>query len=326
MANRFRFGVQIGELPAGSWQKDVRKIEAQGYSTVFLPDHFSKQWEPATALAGIAAATETLNVGSLVYDIDYRHPVIFAKAAATLHLMSGGRHEFGIGAGWMETDYVEAGMTYDPPGVRISRLDEAMQIILSMWENKRTSFEGEHYTIREIARAASLKDASSNVGRWDSAVRPKVLIGGGGPRLLRLAGRYADIVGINPKMVEGKVTPETPADSAPEMVRKKVQWVREGAEAAGRNPDDIELNCLTFVTAIMDDPSRLRESIAKGSGMTVEQVADCPLFLTGSGMEIRDRLEKRREETGISYIVIQGGDDAVLENFAKEVVQPLSGC
>ena len=151
------------------------------------------------------------------------------------------------------------------------------------------------------------------------------LLGGGGPRLLKLAGRYADIVGINPKMVEGKVTAETPADSSPEMVRKKVQWVREGAEAAGRNPDDIEFNALTFVTAIMDDPSRLRESIAKGSGMTVEQVADCPLFLTGSGNEIRDRLEKRREETGISYIVIQGGDDAVLENFAKEVVQPLSG-
>jgi alkanesulfonate monooxygenase SsuD/methylene tetrahydromethanopterin reductase-like flavin-dependent oxidoreductase (luciferase family) len=190
-----------------------------------------------------------------------------------------------------------------------------MQIILSMWQNERTSFEGDHYTIREIAQAAKVTDGS----------RPKVLIGGGGPRLLKLAGRYADIVGINPKMVAGKITAETPADSSPEMVRKKVRWVREGAEAAGRNPDEIEFNSLTFVTAIMDDPSRLRESIGKGSGMTADQVADCPLFLTGSANEIRERLEKRREETGISYIVIQGGDKAVLENFAKEVVQPLSG-
>ena len=315
MPHPFRFGVQIADLPADRWQDAARRIESQGYSTIFLPDHFGKQWDPTTALAGIAAVTKKLRVGSLVYDVDYRHPVLFAKAAATLHLMSGGRHEFGIGAGWMETDYVEAGLPYDPPGVRISRLEEALRIIVSMWENERTSFDGEHYTIREIAQAANLGDGG----------RPPILIGGGGKRLLGLAGRYADIVGINPKMVEGRVTAETPADSTPERVREKVRWVREGAEKAGRDPDSIEFNSLTFIIAITDDPSGLRESIAKSSGMTALQVADCPLFLTGSASEIRDRLQRRREETGISYIVIQGGDDALLESFAKEVVQPLAG-
>lgn len=315
MSHPFRFGVQIGELPAHGWQEAVRRIESQGYSSIFLPDHFSKQWEPTTALAGIAAVTERLQLGSLVYDVDYRHPVLFAKAAATLHLMSGGRHEFGIGAGWMQSDYVEAGMPYDAPGVRISRLEEALQIILSMWENERTSFEGEHYTIRNIAQAANLGDAG----------RPRILIGGGGPRLLRLAGRYADIIGINPKMVEGRITAQTPADSSPEMIRKKIEWVREGAEQAGRELADIELNCLTFVTAITDDPTSLREALAKSSSMTTEQVADCPLFLTGSASEIRERLEKRREQTGISYVVIQGGNPAVLESFAKEIVEPLAG-
>jgi probable F420-dependent oxidoreductase len=315
MPHPFRFGVQISSLPADGWQEAARNIEALGYSSIFLPDHFSKQWDPTTALAGIAAVTEKLIVGTLVYDVDYRHPVVYAKQAATLHLMSGGRHEFGIGAGWMETDYVEAGIPYDRPGVRISRLEEALQIITSMWENKRTHFEGDHYTIRDIVRAADLGDAG----------RPPILIGGGGPRLLRLAGRYADIVGINPKMVEGKITAETPADSAPEMIRKKISWVREGAEQAGRNPDDIEFNSLTFVTAITDDPGPLREAVGARSGMTAEQVADCPLFLTGSASEIRDRLEQRREETGINYIVIQGGDDAVLESFAKEIVAPLAG-
>ena len=102
-------------------------------------------------------------------------------------------------------------------------------------------------------------------------------------------------------------------------------WVREGAEEAGRNPDDIEFNSLSFVTAISDDPSGLRAALAQGSGMTVEQVSDCPLFLTGSAGEIRERLERRREETGISYIVIQGGDEAVLEAFAKEIAEPLAG-
>jgi len=315
MAHPFRFGVQIAKLPTSSWQESARRLEALGYSTVFLPDHFGKQWDPTTALGAIAAVTERLNVGSLVYDVDYRHPVIYAKAAATLHLLSGGRHEFGIGAGWMETDYVEAGMPYDRPGVRIGRLEEALQIITSMWQNERTSFEGEHYTIREIAQAAGLRGGE----------RPRILIGGGGKRLLSLAGRHADIVGINPSMSEGKVTATTPADLAPERVREKVGWVRAAAEAAGRNPDDIEFNSLTFVVAITDNPQPIRESIGKGSGMTADEVADCPLFLTGSASEIRDRLEKRREETGISYVVIQGGDDALLENFAKEIVAPLVG-
>lgn len=315
MPHPFRFGVQIGKLPPESWQADVRRIESLGYGSIFLPDHFGTQWDPTTALSGIAAVTEHLKVGALVYDVDYRHPVVFAKAAATLHLMSGGRHEFGIGAGWMETDYVEAGMAYDRPGIRISRLEEALQIITSMWDNERTTFQGEHYSTQEIARAAELEGHG----------RPKILIGGGGPRLLRLAGRHADIVGINPKMVEGKVTAETPADSSPERVREKIGWVREGAEAVGRNPDDIEFNSLTFVTSISDDPSGLRGALAKSTGMTPEQIADCPLFLTGSAQEIRERLERQREETGINYIVIQGGDDAVLEQFAKEIVEPLAG-
>ena len=310
----FRFGVQAAQLPTDRWQDAARRIEALGFSTLFIPDHFSTQWDPMTALPAIAAATETLNVGSLVYDIDYRHPVIYAKAAATLHQMSGGRFEFGIGAGWMKTDYVEAGMQYDQPGVRISRLDEGLQIINSMWANERTSFSGEHYEINEIAQAS----------RLDPGERPKVLIGGGGKRLLTLAGRYADIVGINPAIPEGRVTAATPADSSPERIREKVSWVRESAAAAGRDPDEIELNSLTFVTAITDDPTSLRESLATSSGMTAEQVADCPLFLTGSASEIRDRLEKRREETGISYTVIQAGDDALLENFAKEIIEPLS--
>jgi len=314
MPHPFRFGVQISTLPVDGWQDAARRIEGQGYSSIFLPDHFGKQWDPTTALAGIAAVTQRLKVGTLVYDVDYRHPVIFAKQAATLHLMSGGRHEFGIGAGWMETDYVEAGMQYDRPGVRISRLDEALQIIGSMWDNRQTSFDGEFYTIRDIGCAVEMEDAG----------RPPILIGGGGKRLLTLAGRYADIVGINPTLVEGKVTADTPADSAPERIREKVAWVREGAEKAGRNPDDIEFNSLSFVTAISDDPSGLRAVLSQSSGMTVEQVADCPLFLTGSASEIRERLQKRREETGISYIVIQGGDEAVLETFAKEIVEPLT--
>lgn len=183
----------------------MRAYERLGFSTVFCPDHFGPQWGPTAMLAAAAAVTTRLNVGALVYDVDYRHPVIQAKGAATIQLLSGGRHEFGIGAGWMRTDYDEAGMTYDRPGVRIERLDEALQIIRSMWENERTSFTGKHYTIRNIAQAVELPKGS----------RPKILIGGGGPRVLRLAGGRADIVGINPSLPEGKITPHSASDLTP---------------------------------------------------------------------------------------------------------------
>jgi probable F420-dependent oxidoreductase len=311
----FRFGVQLSELPGQDWAERLRAIESLGYATVFWPDHFGPQWEPVAALAAAAAATTRLRVGSLVFDVDYRHPVVLAKAAATIHLLSGGRFEFGIGAGWMETDYVEAGIAYDRPGVRIERLAEALQIIRGMWTQERTSFEGRHYRIREIARAVALPEGEV----------PKILIGGGGPRVLRLAGRHADIVGINPALPEGKVTPHTAADLAPERLAEKIGWVREGAEAAGRNPDAIELNSLVFVSAVTDDPKPLREALARNTGMTPEQIADCPLFLTGSASEIRDGLLRRRDALGLSYVVIQGRDRALLEHFAEAVVAPLAG-
>ena len=315
MPKPFRFAVQVSSLPADGWIERVRSYERLGYSTVFCPDHFGPQWDPTALLSAAAAVTTRLNVGSLVYDVDYRHPVIHAKGAATIQLLSGGRHEFGIGAGWMQTDYDEAGMTYDRPGVRIERLDEALQIIRSMWENERTTFAGKHYRIQNIAKAAELP----------AGTRPRILIGGGGPRVLRLAGRHADIVGINPSLPEGKITPQTAADLAPEQIDMKLRHVREGAEAAGRSVDEIELNSLTFVVAITDDPKGLRAGLAANTGMSAEQVANCPIFLTGSPAEIRDGLEKRRERYGLSYIVIQGRDQAVVEKFAEQVVSPLSG-
>ncbi|MEN8184637.1 MAG: TIGR03621 family F420-dependent LLM class oxidoreductase [Myxococcota bacterium] len=315
MPRPFRFGVQLASLPADGWKERVHRIEALGYSSVFFPDHFGPQWEPVAALAAVAAVTTRLRVGSLVYDVDYRHPVVLAKASATTHLISGGRHEFGLGAGWMESDYREAGMVYDRPGLRIERMEEALQIIRAMWSQERTSFEGRHYQIQEIARAVKLP----------AGEQPQILVGGGGRKVLSVAGRFADIVGINPSMPEGRVTRNTAADLAPERVREKVGWVREAAEAAGRDPDSIELNSLVFVVALTDDPTGIRDALAGQSGMSREQVADCPLFLTGSASEIRERLEKRREQTGISYVVIQGDDPDRLERFAEGVVGPLSG-
>jgi probable F420-dependent oxidoreductase len=314
MQRPFRFGVQVQDFPAGKWAEEVRRIEALGYSSIFCPDHFTSQWDPLTTISAVAAVTERVNVGTLVCDVDYRHPVIYAKAAATLQLISGGRLEFGLGAGWMKTDYEEAGLPYERPGIRIERLEEALQIIRAMWTQTRTSFEGKHYRIREIAQAAPLPEGAS----------PKILIGGGGHRVLGLAGRQADIVGISATMHGGQISAETAADLAPARVREKIAWVREGAERAGRDWDEIELNALVFIIAIADDVSELRQTLASSAGMSVEQVRDCPIFLTGSPAEIQDRLLKQRDETGISYIVIQGGDDERVARFAEEIMRPLT--
>jgi alkanesulfonate monooxygenase SsuD/methylene tetrahydromethanopterin reductase-like flavin-dependent oxidoreductase (luciferase family) len=185
-----------------------------------------------------------------------------------------------------------------------------------MWTQERTSFEGKHYQIREIARAV---DGLPPEGA------PRILIGGGGPRVLRLAGRYADIVGINPTMREGRITGDTAKDLRPDRVRAKIDRVREGAESAGRDPDALELNSLVFAVAIADDVSGLRSALAGSTGMSEQEIARSPLFLTGSAAEIQDQLVKRREETGISYVVIQGGDPALVEQFAEHVVSPRRG-
>jgi probable F420-dependent oxidoreductase len=315
MVHPFRFGVQLSSLPGEGFAERLRRIEALGYSSAFWPDHFGPQWEPVAALAAAAAVTTRLRVGSLVYGIDYRHPVVLAKAAATIQLLSGGRHEFGLGAGWMQSDYDQAGMTYDRPSLRIERLDEALTIIRSMWAQPKTSFSGRHYQVKDVPAAVEPAPAAP----------PKVLVGGGGRKLLAVAGRHADIVGINPSIPEGRVLPHTIHDLAPERVREKVGWVREAAAAAGRDFGALELQSLIFVTAVTDDPRPVREAVSRQTGMSVDDVAACAGFLTGPGSEIRDRLEKRREETGLSYVVIQGGDPAALERFAEAVVTPLTG-
>lgn len=315
MAKPFRFGVQLATFPAAEFVERLRRIEALGYAAVLWPDHWGPQFEPVAALAAAAAVTAELRVGSLVYGVDYRHPVVLAKAAATIQLLSGGRHEFGLGAGWMRSDYDQAGIAYREPSVRIERLDEALTIIRSMWTEPKTSLAGKHYRVTDVPRAVLPAPANP----------PAVLVGGGGKKLLGVAGRHADIVGINPAIPEGRILPTTVQDLAPERVREKVGWVREAAERAGRDFGAIELQSLIFVTAVTDTPGSVRETLAKQSGMSVGDVAACAAFLTGSGSEICDRLQQRREETGISYVVIQGGDPTTVERFGEKVVAPLAG-
>ncbi|MEM8925223.1 MAG: TIGR03621 family F420-dependent LLM class oxidoreductase, partial [Actinomycetota bacterium] len=178
MTRPFRFGVQTKTAAnRAEWVELVRKIEDRGYATVTMPDHFDDQLSPSVALMAAADATELLRLGALVWCNDYRHPVVFAKDAATLDLLSEGRLELGIGAGWMTSDYEGAGMDYDRPGVRIERMTEAVAVLKALFADGPVTFEGEHYRIEGI----------EGTPKPFQRPHPPFLIGGGGPRMLRLA-------------------------------------------------------------------------------------------------------------------------------------------
>src|SRR3954454_18343105 len=188
---KFRFGVQLMNAKDGTdWAEQARRAEALGYSTLFLPDHFGDQLAPLPAMMAAADATMTLRVGALVHDNDYKHPVVLAKEVATVDLLSGGRVEFGIGAGWMTTDYEQSGIPKDRDGVRIAKMVEALDIYRGLWAPGPFSFKGEHYTI----------DGLDGPPKPVQQPHPPILIGGGGPKVLRIAAQHADIVGINPKL------------------------------------------------------------------------------------------------------------------------------
>ncbi len=309
MTRAFRFGVQTKTASSRKeWIELIRKIDDLGYGSVTMPDHFDDQLAPSVALMAAADASERLRIGALVWCNDYRHPVVFAKESATLDLLTDGRLELGIGAGWMATDYEEAGMTYDRPGMRIERMVEAIEVLKGLFGDDTFSYEGEHYQI------ANLNSTPKPVQK----PHPPFLIGGGGPRFLRLAGKHADIVGINPNLSAGAITPDVGQDATAERYEEKLGWVREGA---GDRFDDIELQIRIFFVSVSDDRMGTAEALAAGVGMSVEQGLESPLALVGSPAEIAEDLRKRRDRFGFSYVVV--GQDQY-EAFAP-VVAELAG-
>ncbi len=308
MARPFRFAIQAkNTTDAKAWAEQARKVEDLGYSTLTLPDHFDGQLAPTLALQAAADATNTLNVGALVWCNDYRHPVVFASEMATLDILSEGRVEMGIGAGWMKTDYDAAGMSYDRPGVRIDRMQESVEIIRGLHADGAYSFSGEHYTITDLDLMPK------------PVQRPiPLLIGGGGPRMLRYAGRVADIVGINPNLKSGAIDATTSADTTAERFTEKLGWVRDGA---GDRFDDIELQVRVFFVVFTDDKQGTLDAMAPGLGLTPEQAAGSPLALVGTAEQMIEDLQARREQFGFSYVTV-GPDE--IDQFAP-VVAALAG-
>jgi probable F420-dependent oxidoreductase len=295
MANPFRFGVVSSGIAQSrdGWTDLAHSAEALGYSALLMPDRPSMGGlAPIAALATAAAATSTLRVGSYVFANDYRHPVIVAREAATLDVLSGGRFELGLGAGVGHGEYEQLGLSFDPPGVRVSRFEEALRLIKLLFTEERVSFSGSYYAVKDLP----------GLPKPVQQPHPPIFIGSAGKRMLTFAAREAQM--IAPTL---KYTPQGP-DPADVSLDEKIGWVRA---AAGDRFSGIELCQTRYDIAVSDSPAPLAQQaggppIPKRPLTTDQAVA---------------ALEDERARYGFSYIQIY---DAQLENFAP-VVARLAG-
>jgi probable F420-dependent oxidoreductase len=304
----FRFGVLGSNAQSREeWANRAREIEDYGYSTLLMGDHVELGTLPAMiGLMAAADVTSTLRVGTYVLSNDFRHPVLLAKEAAALDLLSDGRLEFGLGAGWLAAEYEQMGISFDPPAVRVGRFKEALSIIKSLLANGSASFNGEYYSVTGIEKLAKSLQRPY----------PPVMIGGAGKRMLSIAGREADIVAFALSNQENIAKNVGEATSAGFM--QKVDWVRQ---AAGARFSELELNVLIGAVIVTENRQQVVQRFVERLGVSAEQVLEIPFFLIGNVDQICDTLYARREQYGVSYTVILNDS---MESFAP-VVARLAG-
>lgn len=302
----FRFGVMGGAVTSRQgWLDEVASAEEMGYSTVFVSDHFTDKLAPLPALV-LAAEHSHMRVGTLVLANDFRHPAVLAKEAATVDLLTEGRLELGLGTGWDRGDYEGSGIQRDEPKVRVDRFEEAVFVLESLWSPEVTEFDGEYYSIHLDGRPQP------------HSGRPTLLIGGGGRRMLGIAGRHADIVGISAAAITDRSDLSEGIVAAGRLLDQKLEWIREGAE---ERFDDLELNILLFGVKVTPDRNRGAVELAESWGGTPEQILASPHFCVGTNEEIIADLIERRQRWNISYPVVPASGVAAM----AEVVENLSG-
>jgi len=304
----FRFGVIVYQAKSkDEWVAKARRAENLGYSTFLVPDHLEDQLAAVPALVAAAEATSSIRLGSSVFDNDFRHPVMLAKEAATIDLLSGGRFELGIGAGWAQPEYKQAGIPFDAGSIRVNRLEEALDIIKGLFAGEPLNFSGKYYTV------TNLEGFPKPIQR----PHPPIFVGGGSKRILSIAAREANIVGFGPRTrADGSGLDVTDATS--EATERKIAWVRQ---AAGERFNELELNAIVFTVVVTDQRKQASEQLTQRFQMTAQQILEMPHCLVGTVDQITEDLLYRREKYGISYVSIF---DESMEAFAP-VVARLAG-
>jgi probable F420-dependent oxidoreductase len=308
----FRFGVNVwGARSRTEWVEKARKIEDLGYDALTVPDHLTEFFAPMPAVLSAAEATKRLRVGTNVLNNDLRHPVLVAREAATVDLLTDGRLQLGLGAGSIKSEYDQAGLGFDPGGTRVERLSEAVAIIKGLLKGEQVTFAGRHY------RVTGHTIAPLPVQR----PHPPILIGGNGPRLLTLAAREADIVGFSGITFRGggAAPPDLSGWRVP-SVDERVRLVRE--IAGGDRYARLELSALVQRVVVTDDRRRVAEELtSRWTQLTPEEILQSPYVLIGTVDQIVEDLQARRERWDFSYYVIF---EPYLDAFAP-VVARLAG-
>ena len=315
-ARTIRFATSAGRTEDPSTLRALaRRAEDLGYSTFGLADHFMIPFAPLVAGQAVADVTTTIRVGQVVMANDFRHPAVLAKELATLDVLSAGRVEIGIGAGWMGAEFAAAGIRFDPPSVRIARLEETVAVLKGLFADDPCTFAGEHFTV------TALDGLPKPVQR----PHPPIMNGGGGKKLLSVAARHADIIQVLPGVIRGVAALDA-TQFAARSYREKVDWIRD---AAGARFDEIELGTLLMHVAVTDDVDRARDDFlaqfppeAMQDDATRAELLASPVVAIGSIDEVCDRLLATRDELGFSYFAPPLGGDP--DAFAP-LVERLTG-
>jgi probable F420-dependent oxidoreductase len=302
----FRFLASVGGIADGkALAADARRAEAMGIDVLVIPDHLIEQLAPVPAMATIAAATQSLRVGTFVINNDLRHPAVLAQDLASLDVLSGGRLEIGIGSGWNVPEYQAIGLPFEPVGVRSARLAEAIAVLKGAFGPGPFSFAGEHYTITDF----------NAYPKPVQQPHPPLFIGGGGRRTLSLAAREADIVGLAPRVLPGDKPLPDPRSLTIAAAEEKIGWVRE---AAGARFDRLELNCYPsgIAPVLITDRAHaeardLAARLWSGTGIEVteRELLDSPHIFIGSVDGLVEKFRMLRDRLGISSFMIGGLDD-----------------
>ncbi|NKY85588.1 LLM class F420-dependent oxidoreductase [Nocardia veterana] len=302
-ARAFRFAAAgEGNQQEGGARKFVKlaqQAEEYGYDSFAIPDHLGPQVGPIAALGALAVATERIRIGTSVLANGFRHPVVLAKDAATIDVLSRGRLELGVGAGWIKSEFEAAGLPYESPGVRLEKLDEALTILDVLLRGQECHFEGKHYQVRGI----------KGTPRPRQGPRPPLVTGGGGPKMLRLAAKHADIISVVPR-----TTKEGKGLLSGITLEKTIEKVKLIKEAAGDRFADIELNWTITAVVITDDRERTAEmalaALDKGLHpdlevdvqLSVEDILNSPYVAIGTFEEIAEQIRNVRRLTSMSYV------------------------
>ncbi|TFV56536.1 TIGR03621 family F420-dependent LLM class oxidoreductase [Mycobacterium sp. PS03-16] len=306
-----RFGLTTAQPRAGAPQREFAlAVEAAGFDVLTFADHLVPTVPPFAGAAAAAVATQRLRVGTLVLNNDFRHPVETARESAGVATVSDGRFELGLGAGHMKSEYDAAGITFAHSGVRVSRLEESARIIRALLDGEAVDVAGAHYRVR--AEAGALVAPPEH--------RVPMLIGGNGDRVLRLAGRLADIAGFAGITHNHDATEVTLSHFGPDGLRDRIAVVRD---AAGDRFADIELNALIQAVVVTDDRTAAAAELAATiGGVSGDELLDSPFVLLGTHAQMADTLAERRRQFGVSYWTVfdaWAGRPSAMPDMAKVI-------